>query len=118
MAITCAVPVLPPLVYCAPAKARARGAFLVDAGHGALHELDVLGARQRCTHAQPRIDYAPLAGARVVDVGDEMRPVQRAAVGERGDRPGRADRRVGVVALADADRDRLAGIPLLLLGAT
>src|SRR2546425_12175951 len=45
-----------------------------------------------------------------------MRAVHRAAVGEGGHRLRELDRRVRVVALADADRDGLAGVPLLLLG--
>src|SRR2546421_12363671 len=49
MAMTCAVPVLPPLVYWAPAKARA-GAFLVHARHRALHELDMLWLVPHAAH--------------------------------------------------------------------
>src|SRR3972149_6137230 len=84
--ITCAVPVLPALVYWAAAEA---------------------GAPWR----------PPPAAARVGDGGAEPRPERDAAVGERGDRLRERHGSVGVVALADADRDRLAGIPLLLLGA-
>ena len=44
MPITCAVPVLPPLRVRRAGEGARAGAFLVDADHRALHELDVLAA--------------------------------------------------------------------------
>ncbi len=92
------------------------GAFLVDAGHRALDEVDVLGLER---HALDHLglEVLALAAAHVVDLRDEVRAIHRAAVEQRRERIGELHRRVGVVALADADRDRLAGVPLLLLGA-
>ena len=61
-----------------------------------------------------RLDGGALAGDRVLDVVDEVRAVHHAVVGERRDRLRELQRRVGVVALADAHADGLARKPLLL----
>src|SRR5207248_2306318 len=92
------------------------GAFLVDAGHGALDELDVVAPE---AHGLQDLGghLAPLAVARMVDVLDEARLVYMAAAREHRHRLRQLQRRIRVVALADADRDGLAGEPLLVGGA-
>src|SRR5581483_5838326 len=89
------------------------GALLDDAGHRALDELDVLSPER---HRVQRLSgqVAALAAARVIDVRDKARLVHGAARGEHRHRLRELQRRVGVIALADADRDGLAREPLLL----
>src|SRR6185295_12943321 len=69
-----------------------------------------------------QLERAPRAGLderallllRVLDVVHDMRAEHDPVVRERRDRGGELERRVRVVALADADADRLARVPFLL----
>ena len=63
------------------------GALRVDAGHRVLHEGDMLGLQGNLTD-ELRHDRLALAGARVLDIGHDMRPVQGTAVGDRRGRGG------------------------------
>ena len=81
-----------------------------------LDESDIRRVQRYLAH-QLRFLVAALAGERVVDMVDQTRFVHRAAVREGGERERELDRGVGVVALADADRDRFSRVPPPLLRA-
>ena len=63
-------------------------------------------------------DHGFFTGFGVGDVLDQVRPEHDAIIGHHRHRLRQLNRRIGVVALADADRDGFASKPLLLFRAT
>ncbi len=110
--MTCAVPVLPETSW--PAIARARGrADAVDrepepVAHGLEHLLRDLEQGPRRGHAEVSPPLPEVHGL------DDVRRDERAAVGDGGNHARERNRRDRHLALADADRNRLARIPLLV----
>src|SRR5258706_16389572 len=88
-------------------------ALLVDLVHGALHPFQIPGL-ERYGLGGLALHVSALARDRVLDIVDEMRAVHHAVVGERRDGLRELQRRVGVVALADAHTDRFPREPALL----
>src|SRR6185503_4564622 len=89
------------------------GAFPVDTDQRLLDDRDVLGLHVERAQ-RLRLDRRALLGADVLYVVHDVRPEHHTVVGKRGNRAGELQRRVGVVALADADADGLASKPFLL----
>ena len=89
------------------------GAFDVDTDQRILDRLKMLGFDFDAAQWL-RFDHGTVARDDVFNEIDHMRTVHHAIVGERGDGLRELQRRVGVVALADADADGFAGVPLLL----
>src|ERR1035437_3966196 len=94
------------------ARTRALG---IPARQGALDELDVLRL-PRYGALDLGLDQGAFAAPDVLDVIDQVRAVDDAVVGYCRHRLRHLQRRVGVVALTDADADGFARIPFLLLG--
>ena len=93
----------------------ARGAFLRDADHAALDGGHVLGLVAQVLGRRQR-QVLELQAERVLPRLDQVRHVVHATGRQRGRGVGQLQHGEVVVALADAERDGLAAVPLLLLG--
>ena len=90
------------------------GSLRVDSDHRLLDDFDMLAFPGQDAQGF-RLDHRFLAGATIGNVLHEVRPEHDPVIGDDRGRLRQLDRRVGVIALADTDRDRFAGKPLLLL---
>ena len=93
-------------------RARA-GAFFIDADHRFFDDVDVfLFPRQNTQRFGLNTGF--FTGLAVGEVVNQVRAIKRPIIGQRSDRLRQLDRRVSVVALANADGDRFTGKPFLL----
>ena len=97
-----------------PGEDPRRGAFLRHPHQGAADDLHMLGLEAQVLRRLGRHRHADVAH-RVLDAHDQLRRVLDAAIDQRGGGRCQLQHGEGVVALADAERNRLAGVPLLLL---
>src|SRR6185436_8645463 len=100
-------------VVRAAERGRAR-AFLVDLDERVADHRHVLGLEVEPIRGLA-LDHAHLAGLRVLDALDEVRPERDAFVGDRRDRVRELHRRERRVSLPNARRDRVAEVPLAVL---